>query len=776
MAPTTIAEDRLQSGHRLSHHPPGDEVLITGVSGYFPDSDSVIHLQKNLFNKIPHRTGKINHLNKFDASFFGVHYEQAHTMDPMCRMLLEKSYEAIIDAGMNPKELRDKKVGVFIGACFSESEKIWFYEKMQINNHAISGCSRAMLANRISYWLGVTGPSYTVDTACSSSFYALVHAYRAIREGYCYAAIVGGNNLCLHPYVSLQFARLGVLSLDGACKSFDNSANGYARSEAIVVVLLQKAKDSRRVYAQMIHGKTNCDGYKEQGISYPASIIQKQLLKEFYEECAIPPSVLEYLEAHGTGTRVGDPQELQAIDEIFCTGRNEPLLIGSIKSNLGHSEPASGLCSIAKMCIAYNTGYIPPNIHFKTPREGVAALAENRVSVVTDKTPWGRGMSGVNSFGFGGANAHALLKDVARAKINNGIPSDDLPRLACVSGRTELAVARILNDLESRTVDVDLIRLLHAIHADDIAGHGFRGYTFLGSTPTKSVQLAREIQYFSGVRRPVWFVYSGMGSQWAGMAKELMRIPVFAAAIEKCHKALEPKGINLTKIVTENDPKIYDNILNSFIGIAAVQIGLTDVLKTIGIEPDYIIGNNVGELGCAYADGCLTAEETILSAYSKGLVYNKKPFIKDSTADIGIKQVVEKFKSRSDKWLTSPLLQAQCKHSKASSKCRINGFEGPVLFEETACLIHANAITIEIAPHGLLQAILRRSLKKDVVNVALTQKAHPDNVQVLFTAFGRLYEAGLNPNLANIYPHVPFPVSQGTPMLAHLVVWEHGEN
>ncbi|XP_022831800.1 fatty acid synthase-like [Spodoptera litura] len=790
MAPSTIVEDRLQSGHRLSHPPPGDEVFITGVSGYFPDSDSVIHLQENLFNKvdlvsndgrrwklvhpeIPHRTGKINNLNKFDASFFGVHYKQAHTMDPMCRIMLEKAYEAVIDAGMNPKELRNTKVGVFIGACFSESEKSWFYEKMQINHYGITGCSRAMLANRVSYWLGVTGPSYTIDTACSSSFYALVHAYRAIRDGHCDAAIVGGNNLCLHPYVSLQFARLGVLSPDGACKSFDNSANGYARSEAIVVVFLQRAKDSRRVYAQMIHGKTNCDGYKEQGISYPASIVQKLLLKEFYEECAISPSVLEYLEAHGTGTRVGDPQELQAIDEILCTGRNEPLLIGSIKSNLGHSEPASGLCSIAKMCIAYNTGYIPPNIHFKTPREGVAPLVEKRVSVVTEKTSWGRGMSGVNSFGFGGANAHALLKDVARAKVNNGIPSDDLPRLACVSGRSKSAVARILDDLESRTVDVDLIRLVHAIHADDIAGHNYRGYTLLSSTPRKSVSLAREIQYFSGVRRPVWFVYSGIGSQWAGMAKQLMRISVFSAAIEKCHKALEPKGLNLTKIITENDPKIYDNILNSFIGIAAVQIGLTDVLKTIGIEPDYIIGDSVGELVCAYVEGCLIAEDTILTAYRQGLDYNKKPF----TAAIGVEQVVKNFKRRSDNWVSTPLLQGQCKNPKASTKCQKNGHEqSPVLFEKTVRLIHTNAITIEIAPHGLLQAILRKSLKKDVINVALTQKDHPDNIQVLFTAIGKLYESGLNPHLANVYPHVPFPVSQGTPMLAHLVEWEHSEN
>ncbi|VVC88813.1 unnamed protein product [Leptidea sinapis] len=790
MAPIPVTEDRLTSGHRLSHPPPGEEVLITGVSGYFPDSDSVMHLQENLFNK---RTGKINNVDKFDASFFGVHYKQAHTMDPMCRILLEKAYEAVIDAGVNPKELRNTKTGVFVGACFSESEKTWFYEKMQVNG------------------FGVTG---------------------SIRDGHCDAAIVGGSNLCLHPYVSLQFSRLGVLSLDGKCKSFDNSANGYARSEAIVVCFLQKAKDSRRVYAQLLHAKTNCDGYKEQGITYPAGNIQKLLLSEFYEECSIVPSELEFVEAHGTGTKVGDPEELKAIDEIFCTGRSEPLKIGSIKSNLGHSEPASGLCSIAKLCIAYTTGYIPPNLHYNTPREGVPSLNEGRLQVVSTKTPWNRGMAGINSFGFGGANAHVLLKNVARPKINNGIPNDDLPRLVCVSGRTESAVAKILDDVESRTVDIELVKLLHTIHNDDIAGHVVRGYTLLGSTPTKAVSLSRSVQYFSGVRRPVWFVYSGMGSQWAGMATELMRIPVFAAAIDKCHKALEPKGINLTKIITEPEPRIYDNILNSFIGIAAVQIGLTDVLKAVGIEPDYII------------DGCFTAEQMILAAYSRGLASVETPFIKGSMAAIKsvcppevevachngpdsctisgpaaimkifverlvekgvfakevpcsniayhsryiaeagptllkyLKEVIPSPKPRSEKWVSTSVPQALWKDPKASlssAEYHTNNLLSPVLFEETSRLIPQNAVTIEIAPHGLLQAILRRSLKKDVVNIALTKKGE-NNVDILLAALGKLYEVGMNPQLANIYPHVPFPVSLETPMLSHLVEWEHSED
>ncbi|XP_046963942.1 fatty acid synthase-like [Vanessa cardui] len=868
MAPTTLLEEKPSSGHWISHPAPGEEIAITGISGCFPDSDSVIHLQENLFNKvdlisdddrrwklthpeIPQRTGKINNIEKFDASFFGVHYKETHTIDPMCRILLEKTYEAIIDAGLNPKELRNTNTGVFVGACFSESEKICLYEKMHVNNFGITGCSRGMLANRISQWLGLSGPSYTVDTACSSSLYALEHAYRAIREGHCDTAIVGGSNLCLHPNVSLQFSRLGVLSADGRCKTFDNTANGYARSEAIVVCILQKAKDSRRIYAQVLHAKTNCDGYKEQGISYPSGDMQKLLLSEFYEECSVPPTALEYVEAHGTGTKVGDPIELNVIGEIFCEGRSDPLMIGSIKSNLGHSEPASGLCSVAKLCIAYTTGYIPPNINFKVPRKGISYLEENKVKVVTEKQPWGRGMTGINSFGFGGANAHVLLKSVARTKVNNGLPSDDLPRLVCVSGRTEAAVARILDDLESRTVDAELVRLLHAIHDDNIDGHMFRGYSLLESTPTKSVSLARNIQYYSGVRRPVCFVYPGLGSQWAGLATQLMNLPVFAAAIEKCHMALQPMGIYLTKLITNSDPKIYDNIINSFVGVAAVQIGLTDVLKAVGIEPDFIIGHSVGELGCAYADGSLTAEQTILSAYYIGLAASDTTFIKGSMAVIelgykdikkilpseievachndegsctisgpadkiktfvaglvehgifakevpsnniayhsrhiaeagptllkNLKDVIPTPKPRSERWLSTSIQQDLWKNPKSemsSAEYHVNNLLSPVLFEETARLIPTNAVTVEICPNELLQAILYRSLNKDIVNVPLIDIKSEDYLQSLFTSLGKLYEAGLNPHLANIYPTIKFPVSQGTPMLAHLVEWEHSE-
>ncbi|KAK0096040.1 hypothetical protein PV326_006670, partial [Microctonus aethiopoides] len=846
----------------------GEEIVISGIAGRFPDSDNIRHLQENLLNKvdlitdddrrwkldhleIPQRTGKINNISKFDALFFGVHFKQAHTMDPMCRMLMEHAYEAIIDAGINPRQLRGTKTGVFIGACFSESEKTWFYEKLQVNGFGITGCSRAMLSNRISYWLGVTGPSYTVDSACSSSLFAMEHAYRAIRSGQCDAALVGGANLCLHPYVSLQFSRLGVLSPDGRCKSFDANANGYTRSETVSIAFLQKSKDAKRIYATVVHGKTNCDGFKEQGITFPSSVMQSALLKEFYEECRVPPNCLSYVEAHGTGTKVGDPEELNAIDSIFCTGRENPLKIGSVKSNLGHAEPASGMCSVAKVIIANETGVIPPNLHYKRPRDGVESLENGRIEVVTEPTPWTGGYIAISSFGFGGANAHILLKSNPKEKVNGSAPEDDLPRLVAVSGRTQEAVDTILQDIESRPLDIEYVKLLHDIHVDDIPGHLYRGYTILENKISSNRRL-RNIDHYPGGKRSIWYVFSGMGSQWAGMGTALLHFPVFAKAIQKCNEVLKFRGVDIYDILTNTNKSTFDNILHSFVGIAAVQIGLVDLLESLNIVPDRIIGHSVGELGCAYADGCFTAEQMVLAAYFRGLASLEANTVYGSMAAVGLgyedikhlcpsdievachngpesstisgpaesmkafvaklqeknifarevpcsniayhsryiadagpkllkylKEVIPEPKLRSSKWLSTSVPQNQWITDTArfsSAEYHTNNLLNAVLFEETSTMIPKNAVTIEIAPHGLLQAIMRRSLDPGVTNIPLTQRGHKDNVEIFLQAIGKLYNVGLQPLIANLYPEVQLPVSRSTPMISPLIKWDHSDD
>ncbi|KAL0105760.1 hypothetical protein PUN28_015883 [Cardiocondyla obscurior] len=280
------------------------------------------------------------------------------------------------------------------------------------------------------------------------------------------------------------------------------------------------------------------------------------------------------------------------------------------------------------------TGLIPPNLHYNRPREGLKALEDGRLKVVTELTPWNGGYVGINSFGFGGANCHIILKSYTKNKINNAAPTDDLPRLVTVSGRTEESIKVFLDDIEKHPVDTEYIRLLHDIYSDDIQGHLYRGFTIVGSkTSERSI---RETENYLGAARPIWFVFSGMGSQWPGMGADLMKFPVFAEAIKKCDAILRPRGVDIINILTNKDKTIFDNILHSFVGIAAVQIGLVDLITSIGIVPDNIIGHSVGELGCAYADGCFTAEQMILSAYSRGLASIETKVIYGSMAAVGL--------------------------------------------------------------------------------------------------------------------------------------------
>ncbi|XP_013112283.2 fatty acid synthase [Stomoxys calcitrans] len=846
-----------------------DDIVISGMAGKFPNCHNIAEYKHCLYNKIdmiddderrwrhfspeiPKRGGKIYNLEKFDATFFGVHFKQAHTLDPQTRIMIETAYEAVIDAGINPKTLRGSRTGVYVGSCISESEKTWFYEKVSSGGFGITGCSRAMLANRISYSLGLQGPSFLVDTACSSSMYALDCAFSALRSGEIDAAIIGGSNLMLHPFVTLQFARLGVLAHNGFCRPFDKNATGYTRSEAINALFLQRRRDAKRVYAKVIYSKTNCDGYKQEGITYPSGKVQEQLLSEFYKEIDITPNDLGYLEAHSTGTVVGDPEECRAIDNVICSQRTAPLLVGSVKSNVGHSEAASGICSLVKACLAFETGKIAPNINFDEIRPEIAPLAEGRLIVVDEAKDLKKPYIGVNSFGFGGANAHALLKAFEKSKVNNGLPADDIPRLVTWAGRTEEAVNAIFDAIGKHALDAEYMGLLHNIQQEDVVGMVFRGFGIFSKNGTEpAVVNAREVQHYSGIKRPIVWVFSGMGSQWTQMGAALMAIPQFRESIQRCHDVLFPKGLDLIHILTCDDPDIYNNILHSFVGIAAVQIALVDILRSLHIEPDYIIGHSVGELGCGYADGGFTQEQMILASYYRGKVSLEIEKIKGSMAAVGIgykkilsmlpptidvachngsdsctisgpsedvakfvaelkskevfakevpcsniayhsryishmgrhllkylQEIIPNPKPRTSKWLSSsvPKMEwGQPGRDLCSAEYHSNNLLNSVLFEETFALLPKDALTIEIAPHGLLQAILKRSMPNGI-HIPLTHRGNKNNGLFFISALGKLFNNGITFPVANLYPKVNFPVSRGTPGISSLVRWDHSED
>ncbi|KYM83949.1 Fatty acid synthase [Atta colombica] len=840
----------------------GEEIIISGIAGRFPNSDNMNQLRENLFNKIDlvrdhsrweiehaefsYRTGTVNNVNKFDADFFGLSFEQAHTLIPETRMLLEHSYEAIIDAGINPKQLRGKDTAVIIGISIIDAQKKFLYEDYQLDGLNIIGCSKATIANMISYCLDLKGPSYTVDTACSSSLYALALGYYYIMSGKCEDAIIGTANLCFHSIINLQFTRLGILSPDGCCRPFDSAGNGYSRSETVAVIYLQKAKNAKRIYAICPHIKLNCDGYKKEGITYPSMHMQSTLLTEFYNECGISTSCLDYIEAHGTGTKAGDFQEVNAIYNVLCKNRKTPLMIGSVKSNLGHAEPASAFIQIIKAIIAFETGFVPPNINYTSPRNDIYALMNGSIRVVQELMPIKNGYIAINSFGFGGSNAHTLLKWNRKQKVNNGVPNDDLPRLVILSGRTKESVKLFLNDIANYPIDVEYIRLLHDIHADNIEGHPWRGYTILNTLQQDSIE---EIQNCERMKRPVWFIFSALGSQWPGMGRNLLKFHVFAKTIRKCDVILKPYNISITDILTNTEEKICENALNAFLGIIAIQIGLVELLTSLGIIPDYIISHSGGELGCAYADKCLTIEQTILAAYFISLAYAEGKIIHISMAIVnidyeylknicpadikivcrnsknnsivsGLTESVQKFikklqfhniyvkeiyckrpyhnsylvsmetqllfnlnkiipqpKKRTPKWISTSIPHTEWLTSGklSSADYHTRSILNTVLFEQTLHLIPNNAITIELAPCGVLQHVLKESLHPEVTNIVLTQRTE-QNKNVIFQGIGRLYNCGLQPQVANLYPPVEYPVSRGTAMISPSIRWDHSED
>lgn len=848
----------LSNGNHQPYTNLSDDVVITGLSGRLPESNNIEEFRDQLFagvdlitdderrwpsglHGLPTRTGKLKDLEHFDATFFGVHAKQAHVMDPQLRMLLELTHEAIVDSGINPSTIRGSRTGVFIGVSASESDEFWTMDPDKVNGYGLTGCCRAMFPNRISYTFDFTGPSYAIDTACSSSMFALQQAVAAMRSGQCDAAIVGGVNLLLKPTCSLQFHRLNMLSPQGMCKAFDASGNGYVRSEAAVVIFLQKAQDAKRIYATVVNAKTNTDGNKEQGITFPAGGMQNKLIRETYTEVGVNPADVVYVEAHGTGTKVGDPQEVNSIAEFFCTKeRSAPLLIGSVKSNMGHSEPASGLCSIAKILIAMEHGVIPTNLHFKNPNTDIPALSDGRLQVVDKNWPWQGGLVGVNSFGFGGANAHIILRSNPRPKVPT--TPDPVPRLVPVSGRTEEAVNALFDKITSQPIDDELVALLHNIHSQNIAGHSYRGYALLGE------KQQREVELFNGDKRPVWFVFSGMGSQWAGMGRDLMVLEPFEKAIRKCADALQPEGIDLMSVIMKSDDSTFTNVLNSFVSIAAIQVALTDVLFALGIQPDGIIGHSVGELGCAYADGTFTAEQTVLAAYWRGrsILESKLPpgsmaaiglsweetkarvppeivaachnsadsvtisgppdaiskFVKTLQAeevfakevassgvafhskyiaDAGPKlrasldRIIPNPKPRTPRWISTSIpeeLWGSPVASDSSPAYHVNNLLSPVLFHEGIQHIPKNAVVFEIAPHCLLQAILKRAIGTEAVNIGLV-KRQTDNLALLLSNIGKAFNAGLQPNVSKLYKPVKFPVSKGTPMIQSLIKWDH---
>ncbi|MDB5099631.1 MAG: polyketide synthase [Cyanobacteria bacterium RYN_339] len=569
-------------------------------------------------------------LAAFDAGYFGLAPRECKAMDPQQRMLLEAAVHALADAGIPQAELRGSKTAVYVGTFNSDYETLGYTGGENVDLYTVLGGGRYSLANRISFFFDFRGPSMHVDTACSSTAAAFHLACEHLRGNPGATALVGGCNLLVNPHLNIGLSYSGVLSPSGQCRFGDASADGYIRGEAIGMIVLKRLddalRDGNRIYAVVRASGMNHDGASNGLLIQPSEVTQVQLMHEVWQAAGITADDLDYIEAHGTGTRVGDPIELQAFGAALA-GRTQatPCYVGSVKSNVGHSEGASAFASILKVALSLGHGVIPPSLHFRTPHPGVD-WERLPITINTAPVPWPRHdrprLAAMNSFGMTGTNVH-LVFEAFEAPTQPTAPA--AAYLLPVSARSEAALRASLGDYRAFLLEgrEDLADVCHS--AGPRGTHQPYRVALAGRD---AAELVAELDRVASApvlpaREPrIAFVYAGQGSAWAGMARELLEQDArFAGAVAEVSAAC---GWSVADELRREpaDSRLADTLVAQLC-IFAVQLGLTRMLAHAGILPAAVVGHSLGEVTAAHVAGALGVPEAVALIQARGEIMRR---------------------------------------------------------------------------------------------------------------------------------------------------------
>ncbi|QFY11927.1 SDR family NAD(P)-dependent oxidoreductase [Nonomuraea phyllanthi] len=596
------------------------------------------------------RGGFLQDVEGFDAAFFGISPNEAAVMDPHQRLALELAWEALENARAVPSALRGSAAGVFLGAISNDYAAL--QDRLgvgELGRHAYTGANRAMMANRVSYVLGLRGPSLTLDTGQSSSLVAVWMAAESLRRGESELALAGGVNLNLLPDTTTAIGNFGALSPDGRCHVFDSRANGYVRGEGGALLVLKRLQDALAdgdaVHAVILGGAVNNDGGGD-GLTVPSSRAQQEVITLACERAGVRPEQVRYVELHGTGTKVGDPVEAAALGAAYGAARPaaDPLLVGSVKTNIGHLEGAAGVAGLLKVVLSLKHRELPPSLHFASAPPEIP-LEELRLQVVSSARPWpggddgGAAVAGVSSFGMGGTNCHLIL----------AAPPEPSDSSASVAQSPSVGVSLheapwVLSARSEGALREQAERLMPLAEADHGNDPGAVALSLVRSRDTferRAVVLARDratrlaalgalsagrphdalvTGTATGGGRA--FVFPGQGSQWPGMARDLLAVSpllgdrmvasrVFAARLAECADALAPfTGFSLMDVLHERPgaPGL-DRVDVVQPALWAVMVGLAEVWRAHGVEPDVVVGHSQGEIAAATVVGALSLSD-----------------------------------------------------------------------------------------------------------------------------------------------------------------------
>ena len=574
--------------------------------------------------------GFLKNVREFDADFFGISPREAIRVDPQHRVLLEVAWEALEDAGLPACRVAQTRTGVYIGVISSDYALLQSRDMSDMDVFSGTGGSHAILANRLSYFLNLNGPSLALDTACSSSLVTVHLACQGLRRRETDMALAGGVNLILSPEMTLALTKAHMMAGDGRCKAFDAAANGYVRGEGCGIVVLKRLSDAMadgdRVIALIRGTAVNHDG-RSNGLSAPNGPAQEAVIRAALADANLEPSDISYIEAHGTGTRLGDPIEIEALRSVLAAGRSpdKPLVVGSVKTNIGHLESAAGIAGLIKVILMLRQEKIPQHLHLHTINP-LLRIENEPIEIPTTMRDWPRGeeprCAGVSAFGFGGTNGHVILEEAPLPRPQEN--AADRPRhLLTLSARSPQALA----DLATRYADqadvapaslADLAYMAntgreHFSHRAAVAGASLAevrdSLRKFAADPADTELPNGQVQSDRPPR--IAFLFTGQGAQYAGMARSLYETqPTFRAAIDACAKVLQSQlDRPLLSLLDPQAGAILDQTGYTQPVMFSVEYALATLWRSWGIEPDAVMGHSVGEFAAACTAGVFSLED-----------------------------------------------------------------------------------------------------------------------------------------------------------------------